>query len=275
MKKLILFFVMVVGFSLFTSAQEYRDVVYLRNGSMIYGTILELIPNEKVKIKTADGSVFVYRIPEVDRIVKEEIEATPAKTKKQRNVEYREREVEPRESKKAEPREHRVAPEQNYASNKKQNKSLLRGYKGFVDAGYIADVSDHSAYKFQALTSHGFQFNNYLYLGGGLGLDYYIDYEFSIPVFVDFRANFINRKITPFADLKVGYAVGDEIEGVFCFTSVGARFNVGGKKAINVALALNYQEVELGYYSFGRYTTSYYYATEELIGLGVKVGFEF
>ncbi len=53
-------------------AQEVRqDVVYLLNGSVIRGSILELAPDGEVRIQTSDGSIFVYRMDEVERIAKE------------------------------------------------------------------------------------------------------------------------------------------------------------------------------------------------------------
>lgn len=49
----------------------YTEVVYLKNGSIIKGIILEQIPNQSLKIQTADGSVFVYQMFEVERIAKD------------------------------------------------------------------------------------------------------------------------------------------------------------------------------------------------------------
>lgn len=46
-----------------------QAVLYTKNGSVIKGTILELIPEKSVKIQTADGSIFVYTMTEVERIV--------------------------------------------------------------------------------------------------------------------------------------------------------------------------------------------------------------
>lgn len=48
-----------------------RDILSLKNGSIIKGRILELIPDKIVKIKTADGNIFVFPISEVERISKE------------------------------------------------------------------------------------------------------------------------------------------------------------------------------------------------------------
>ncbi len=53
------------------SASSDLDVVYLKNGSRIVGTIVELVPSEKVKIRTSDGSEFVYTMGEVERITRE------------------------------------------------------------------------------------------------------------------------------------------------------------------------------------------------------------
>ncbi len=50
---------------------NYEDVVYLKNGSVIHGTIIEQIPNQSIKIKTRDRNVFVYKIDEIEKMTKE------------------------------------------------------------------------------------------------------------------------------------------------------------------------------------------------------------
>lgn len=54
------------------SAQKFRDVVYLKNGSIIKGLVLEQVMDSTLKIKTVDGSVFVYSMNDVLRIEKEQ-----------------------------------------------------------------------------------------------------------------------------------------------------------------------------------------------------------
>ena len=51
--------------SLNVQAQKANETVYLKNGSVIKGTIVEQVPNESLKIRTADGSLFVYQMSEV------------------------------------------------------------------------------------------------------------------------------------------------------------------------------------------------------------------
>lgn len=50
---------------------NYQDVVYLKNGSIIRGVIIEQVPNKSIKIETADRNVFVYQMEEIEKITKE------------------------------------------------------------------------------------------------------------------------------------------------------------------------------------------------------------
>ena len=62
----------IITFSMCTIlAQQLEDVVYLKNGSVIHGTIIEQVPNVSVKIKTKDGNVFVYKIEEIEKMTRE------------------------------------------------------------------------------------------------------------------------------------------------------------------------------------------------------------
>jgi hypothetical protein len=53
-------------------AQEYEDVIYLKDGGVRRGLIQEQVPNEAVKLKTSYGEIFVITWSEISRIVKEE-----------------------------------------------------------------------------------------------------------------------------------------------------------------------------------------------------------
>lgn len=63
-------------------AQPLEDVVYLKDGTIVRGTIIEQIPDELLKIQTQGGSMFVYTLEDIAKIVKEpvlepEIETEP------------------------------------------------------------------------------------------------------------------------------------------------------------------------------------------------------
>ena len=75
-KSIALFLFIAVSFVAVSQSKEekkveYIEVLYLKNGSIIRGMIIEQIPNVQVKIQTSDGSVFVYTMDQVLKITKE------------------------------------------------------------------------------------------------------------------------------------------------------------------------------------------------------------
>lgn len=54
------------------SQEEMQDVIYLENGSVVRGAIVELVSNVSVKIKLQDGIVYVYPMDEVRKIVRKQ-----------------------------------------------------------------------------------------------------------------------------------------------------------------------------------------------------------
>ena len=65
-------------YSLFLNAQNSVNVIHLKNGSMIKGVIIEQIPNESLKLRTYDGSIFVFKADEIEKITLEEKVVAPA-----------------------------------------------------------------------------------------------------------------------------------------------------------------------------------------------------
>jgi hypothetical protein len=76
MKYLFSFITLIISLqilSICSYAQQYEDVVYLKNGSVIHGIIIENVVGESIKIKTKDGNLFVFKMDEIDKMTKEEI----------------------------------------------------------------------------------------------------------------------------------------------------------------------------------------------------------
>jgi hypothetical protein len=70
MKKLIFAAVLLVIFFAPGTAQRSKDVLYLKNGSIIYGKLLE-VNESQYKIKTTEGNIFIFSTPEVEKFVNE------------------------------------------------------------------------------------------------------------------------------------------------------------------------------------------------------------
>ena len=70
MKKHVMLFIMLTIITLSVSAQRTKDALYLKNGSIIYGKLLEISENN-YRIQTSDGSLFNYPSDEVSKFIKE------------------------------------------------------------------------------------------------------------------------------------------------------------------------------------------------------------
>lgn len=70
MKKIVYICIILVFSGINSLAQKSKDVLYLKNGSVINGTLFEISDNS-VKIRTSDKSIFVYNTSEVEKYVKE------------------------------------------------------------------------------------------------------------------------------------------------------------------------------------------------------------
>lgn len=181
MKKFVLFFaLLVVGYTT-AEAQNNQETIYLKNGSIVKGIILKEEPNGQISMTTSEGNFFVFNKDEIDNVVYGANNSV---------------------------RKHYSLSQKN-----QHRLSLYHTYRGFVDTGLAFDLSDSDGY-FSCSTSHGYQFNPHLFLGGGFAINYYFDAsEAVIPVFADFRYYITKRRITPYIGTKLDYSIskyGDE-----------------------------------------------------------------
>ena len=71
MKRLLLLALGLFACVQLSFAQKTVEAVHLKNGSVIYGIIIEQIPGQRVKIQARDGSIFIYTADEISRITRE------------------------------------------------------------------------------------------------------------------------------------------------------------------------------------------------------------
>lgn len=120
------------------------------------------------------------------------------------------------------------------------------GYRGFadlsltpyIDISLYGNPSDSYCYVGMT-TSHGYQFNPHLFVGGGFAFE--VDTKHSqliVPVFAHVRGDFRIRRFTPFAEARLGANLADG-PGIFFAPSVGYRFDWGRRIAINLGLGIN------------------------------------
>ena len=72
MKHIKLIVLTIALWGLASTSFAQTDVLYLKNGSKIKGSVVEMDPTNGVKIQTSDGSLFVYSLSDVDLVSKED-----------------------------------------------------------------------------------------------------------------------------------------------------------------------------------------------------------
>lgn len=113
-----------------------------------------------------------------------------------------------------------------------------KGYSGMFEAnfGYGSDLA------FGFSTVHGYQFNPYVFVGAGIGLNVLYDNGVDLPIFADVRGSvpFGTSPVSFFGDVRLGYgAVEDEL---YFSPSIGLRF--GRSKAATIALGYEFVQEE-------------------------------
>jgi len=178
-----------------------QDVVYLKNGSVIKGSLIEMIPNQSIKVQTADGSLFVYQMSEVDRIERD----TNAKSK------------------------------QSIDEDDFEGDYLERGFRGLIDLGaHFGFDNAEDIYQISAAFTGGYQINRMLFVGAGVAptlnlweeYDDEVETEFWLPIYSAIRLDFINKKVTPFIDGRIGYFLNTEdmgYSGLYVYAGAGVR----------------------------------------------------
>ena len=223
MRKIITLTLFIVISTFAIAQNNYQDVVYLKNGSIIRGVVIEQVPNESIKIETSDKSIFVYQMDEIQKITKEE---KP------------------------------VAKNERINASPSAGEGLKPGYRGIMEMGYQFGTGDYGMDRLKFNIINGGQFSPYFYLGGGVGLRYYFDAEAAlVPVFVHARTNILDKKVSPYFAFSLGYTFDATYDfegvGLLLSPSTGVTFNVSEKVNLNVGVTYEMQSME--------FYTDYYY----------------
>lgn len=255
MKKSVLFVIgILLSVFLYSQEVQYEDVVYLKNGSIIHGMIIEQIPNETIKIKTADRNVFVFEFDQIEKITKEEVLAgeVPAMNTPD-------------------------APPEIFESRQS-------GFEGTADMYFAVEFEYGEPVLGMDLVA-GYRFIPQFFVGGGIGFEFFIDGNM-MPLFLQLRADFVEGKVSPFFTLNGGYSFGwltygdgSDYGGMFMEPGIGIRINFSKNFGMNLGSTFKFQRAQEPdyYYGYDPYS-SYYYDSRQDITYRMftfKVGFTF
>lgn len=203
----------------FISYAAEIDVVELTNGKTLKGEITMREPDGSLRITLLNGNRRYVMANEI--VAVRHIDDPSIKLKKPQNI-----------------------------------NTLTKGYKGFAEIDLGVDVLEWDCpLRFDISTTHGYQFNPWLFVGAGLGyscahswFDYYDWFEHnyqtihSMLMYADIRATYPNKKsnFAPYFEQKIGYTVG-HLYGFYASPSIGVHYAMSGRKGISIGFGINYQ----------------------------------
>ena len=262
MRKALLIVCAVVCSVFYVAAQQLEDVVYLKNGSVIRGTILEQVPGKTLKIMTNDGSQFVYQIAEVEKMTKEPARyqqqyQQPVYQQQYQQPVYQQPQQQPvyqqpQQPVYQQPQQPQPQPQQPVLAKAPKAKKPIDWsirYKGEVNLGYAITgkkskltYEDGGSDKFETVfsrplveTVHGVEIGPYFFVGAGVGIQYYCG---KLKDFAEYspKGNRWNTIMLPiFANIKVMYPIKDKVTpfinlGIGYSVSCYSAFNSGSQK---------------------------------------------
>jgi len=210
-----------------TAKEELTDVVYLKDGSVLKGLIVNYEQGATLTFKLQNGEEIVIIDTEIARIVQDVREPKSTSYDELMNGKV-----------KAKPKE------QVYEFRE----------RGFYNVMMLGSLNTRAGNEFKMGVSFhnvsGFQFSRWLGIGLGVGIETYgtDDAEVIYPVFAEFRG-YLNKKIkAPYYTLGAGYGfmttnekefITEARGGWMLHPAIGLRFN--GKKHNNLTADIGYK----------------------------------
>lgn len=206
-----------------------NQTIYLKNGSVIKGTIIEEIPNKSYTVQTADQSTFVFAIEDVEKIVW--FSPTPSQGLFRFKPE--------------------ITPGIKEVSPYQLSFDLIFGTPiNNDDYQYYDNLSGLNATFLYQMTSN-------FSIGVGTGIEGYDGLNW-IPVFMEFRSEVQHGITTPFLYGRIGYNnpsmhsnYRNYNGGIMAGLGVGAKTKISQSTTLSLNIGYRYQA--LGYEEYVYY----------------------
>lgn len=224
-------------------AQEV-DHVYLKTGSIIRGKILEIAPEEHVKIEDLSGNVWNYKISEVDKITLE--------------------------------------PYARGKAGSQVHLGFESGYVNMTSIGFLAgSANNEQVAPFSLLMVNGYRTSNGFFAGIGTGIEF-LSTNY-MPFFLDLRYDILGEDVVPYVVVKGGYSVplkaedsSYDMEYTYSggpLLGVGVGLKIRTRRQIAWDLSLLYRYQETSYKETYGWNNQEYEYTDVFNRIEIRLGF--
>jgi len=179
-------YLQVIAFSVFflicnfvCAQANFIEVVYLKDGKILKGLIIEQIPGQSLKIQSKDGMVYSVQITDVAKITKEGVSESDAIY---------------------------LSPKKDEFPRFSNSTEIVYSFGiGQVTGGPVKLPNDLSSWEIR--TVNGFRLSNGFGCGIGLGLEMFDNFAL-LPITIDTRFDLSQAKVKPYLTMNLGYAPG-------------------------------------------------------------------
>jgi hypothetical protein len=224
-------------------AQEV-DHIYLKSGSVIRGNILEIEPQDHVKIEDLCGNIWYYPLTEVQKITSE--------------------------------------PYRSPRSLAREQQEFDKGFVNMTSIGFLAGSSDNSKVApFSLVMVNGYRNSAGIFTGAGIGIEF-LSTNY-MPLFVDLRYDLLGSDVVPYLVVRGGYAVpltSDRSEYDIDYTyeggpllAAGAGLKIKTRSHFAWDIALMYRYQKTGYHESYQWNSQQYDYTDVYNRIEIRAGF--
>ncbi len=121
-----------------------------------------------------------------------------------------------------------------------RTKGKTQGYSGKISASLSADCGFINDLSGMISTSHGYRFNNGLWIGGGLGIFLPFDETPSFPFFTELKYSGVSGKVSPYISCRIGLCLWEFAEDFYSYISPEIGIDIS-----NWSIFMSYNDIEI------------------------------
>ncbi len=218
-----------------------QETIYLKNGSIIKGNIVEFVPNATYTILTPDGNKFIFNISDIEKIAYSIPNNNPINSNSN-----------------------------SFNANSTTNKNSSN-YATQIHAGYGASSGGLGLNSFNIMVSETGKFAEIIEIGGGIGYSRFFDVDVNmLPIFATAKFNFSKKSASPFLSVDGGYSLnlsdGIENSGIYVHPKLGFQLQ-------KLRIAFGYQMQQMPFITSDGWSLKKQFLYGEAISINVSYSF--